>query len=257
MADHSRNILPFGEEHPPYPPCLLEGQTKYCGDSGGNSNILERRSAMNLVAKGFDSACRARREMSIKAALEWAFSAERVSIEFDEINDRPPATDTIWRLMRQGMLGCRIDGGGRSLAHDDAEVIASFVGSLGPEFGGRGMAVRIAQLARCGAEPDWMPGARPRCVPVDVVQNPHGTFARTVVVGQAEVLRRGRKRKVDVLACPVEFAPRPATIAAARREYTAWWCALLELRVNLKHAGLRTISLTDRMPPRAPWEAGA
>lgn len=65
---------------------------------------------MNLPGtKGFGSARAVKREMSIRSALEWAFGAEQVSVEFDEINDGPPATDTIWRLMRQGVLGCNIN----------------------------------------------------------------------------------------------------------------------------------------------------
>lgn len=208
-------------------------------------------------SKGFHRAVPVKREMSIRAALEWAFSIELVSVDFDAIHEGPGGVDTIWRLMQRGRLGCKVDGGGRTLQHDDAEVIASFVGSLGPEFGGRGMAVQIAQLARCRLVPDWMPGAVPRCVPVEVVQNPHGTFSRTVVVGQAEVQRRGRKRKVDVLACPVHFQPTAAKIASVRRAYTEWWCALLELRVGLAHAGLRTLSITQQMPPRAPWDTTA
>lgn len=208
---------------------------------------------MTDQSKGFHRAVPVKREMSIRGALEWAFSTELVSIDFDEIHDGPGGVDTIWRLMQRGRLGCKVDGGGRTMRHDDAEVIASFVGSLGPEFGGRGMAVRIAQLARCCEVPEWMPGAVPRCVPVEVVQNPHGTFSRTVVVGRAEVVRRGRKKKVDVLACPVEFRPRAVTIATMRRAYTEWWCALLELRVHLSHAGLRTVTITQQMPPRTPW----
>lgn len=208
------------------------------------------------------------REMSIRAALEWAFSAELVSIEFDEIHDGPGGVDTIWRLMQRGRLGCKVDGGGRTMRHDDAEVIASFVGSLSAELGGRGMAVRIAQLARCCDVPDWMPGAVPRCVPVEVVQNPHGTFSRTVVVGQGfavrpddswptEVVRRGRRKRYESLVCPVDFLPRASKIASVRRAYTEWWCALLELRVGLAHAGLRTISITQQMPPRKPWDTSA
>lgn len=69
----------------------------------------------------------AKRALSVRQALEWAFGAERASVDFDELNDGPPATDTIWRLMQRGLLGCRIDGGGRSLPHDDAEVIASIL----------------------------------------------------------------------------------------------------------------------------------
>jgi hypothetical protein len=199
----------------------------------------------------------ARREMSVRQALEWAFAAERVSIEFDELQDGPPATDTIWRLMQRGMLGCRIDGGGRSLGHDDAEVIASIVARLDVAAGGRGMAVEVARLARAGMAPDWMPGAVPRCLPREVVENRHGVFSRTVVVDEIEVLRRGRKRKVEVLACPVHFQPSAARITSARKAYGSWWLALRALQGPLRRAGLRTVEITQDLPTRAPWDTTA
>jgi hypothetical protein len=197
------------------------------------------------------------RRMSVRSALEWAFAAERVSIEFDEMHDGPPDTDTIWRLMKRGLLGCKIDGGGRSLAHDDAEVIASLVARLDVAAGGRGMAVELARLARCGMAPDWMPGAVPRCLPREVVENRHGVFARTVVVDRIEVTRRGRKRKVDVMACPVHFQPSAARITSARKAYGSWWMALRCLQGPLRKAGLRTIEITQDLPPRAPWDTTA
>jgi hypothetical protein len=209
-------------------------------------------------SKGFDSATPVKRQMSIRQALEWAFAVERVSVEFDEIGEGPGGVDTIWRMMQRGRLGCRVDGGGRSPRHDDAEIIASFVANLREGCGGRGMAVEIARLARCGAVPDWMPGAVPRCVPVDVVENRHGVFARTSVVGRVEVRgRRGRRKVVDVLACPVTFRPTAAQIAAARREYLLWWSALLHLRDEIAGAGLRRIELTREMPPQRPWDTTA
>lgn len=194
-----------------------------------------------------------KREMSVRSAIEWAFAAERVSIEFDELQDGPPATDTVWRLMQRGMLGCKIDGGGRSLGHDDAEVIASIVARLDVAAGGRGMAVELARLARAGMAPDWMPGAVPRCLPRDVVENKHGVFGKAVVVDQVEVTRRGRKRKVDVMACPVHFQPSAARITSARKAYGSWWLALRALQGPLRRAGLRTVEITQDLPPRCPW----
>ncbi len=213
---------------------------------------------MNLpVAKGFGQSRAARREMSIRAALEWAFGAERVAVEFDEINDAPPATDTIYRLMRQGALGCKIDGGGRSFGHHDAEIIASFVARLPVEHGGKGMAVQVANLARAGVVPDWMPGAVPRCVPREWRLTKHGDFARTEVVGKGEIEFGGRKVRYDMTACPVTYAPSAAQIAAARRDYLLWWGALLHLRHELHHfGGLTSIALTQDMPPLSPWRTG-
>ncbi len=208
-------------------------------------------------AKGFDRAAPVKREMTIRQALEWAFATERVSVDFDEMNDKPGGVDTIWRLMQRGQLGCKVDGGGRSPRHHDAEIIASFVANLSEGCGGRGMAVEIARLARCCSVPDWMPRAVPRCVPVDVVENPYGVFAKTAVVGTVEVRKRGRKKLVDVVACPVTFRPSAAKIASARRNYLQWWAALLDLRVGLAGAGLRSISLTQDMPPMRPWDTTA
>jgi hypothetical protein len=213
---------------------------------------------MNLPgAKGFGQARAVKRTLSIKAALEWAFGSERVSVEFDEINDAPPATDTIYRLMRQGVLGCKIDGGGKSFGHHDAEIIASFVARLPLEHGGKGMAVQIASLARAGCSPDWMPNATPRCVPCETMENQHGVFAKTEVIGKVTVQSRGRNKTVDIVACPVTFRPTAAKIAAARRDYLTWWGALLDLRHELHHfGGLTTITLTQDMPPLAPWRTG-
>lgn len=198
----------------------------------------------------------AQRVLSVRAALEWAFAAERVSIEFDEMRDGPDATDTIWRLMRQGQLGCKIDGGGRSVAHDDAEVIASILARLDMAYGGKGMAVEMARLARIGSAPDWMPGAVTRCVPCDTRLTKHGLFARTEVAGRIETLHRGRKVVRDVLCCPVTFYPSAAKIVSARKHYGAWWLALRAVHGMLSKAGLRTIVLTREMPPRAPWAKG-
>lgn len=198
----------------------------------------------------------AMRALSIRAALEWAFGAERVSIEFDDFA-APAGRDTIHTLVQRGVLGCKVDGGGRSMAHDDAEVIASHVAALGPAFGGKGMAVQIASLARAGAAPDWMPDAKPRCVPVDMRMHKHGLFARTEVIGREDIVYRGRKVRFDVAVCPVTFRPSVDQIAAARRAYLDWLRALIELRYQISVTGLRTISLTPSLPSATPWHTRA
>ena len=194
-----------------------------------------------------------KRQMSVRQALEWAFGAERVSMDFDELNDGPPATDTIWRLMQRGLLGCRIDGGGRSVAHDDAEVIASILATLTITLGGKSMAVEVARLARAGMAPDWMPGAVPKVVPRDTRLTKHGLFAKTEVYERIETVHRGRKVKRDVMYCPVTFYPSEAKIVSARKFYGQWWLALRWMQGALRHADLRTIAITQDLPPRAPW----
>lgn len=197
-----------------------------------------------------------RRDMTIRAALEWAFATEKVSLGFDDIGaDAAPGVDTVWVMMQRGVLGCRIDGGGRSLGHDDAEVIASILAELPPAQGGRGMAVQMAGLARAGRAPDWMPGAVPKCLPVGWHQNRHGRRAVTEVIGTATDLRRGRRVEVPIALCPVTYAPTQAQIAAARRAYLGWIGALMWLRHEVGLAGLRTIAITPGLPPMTPWAA--
>lgn len=196
---------------------------------------------------------RVRRQMSVQRALEWAFGVEHAGVEFDELADGPPATDTVWRLMQRGQLGCRVDGGGRSLPHGDAVVIASLVSALDIAHGGRSMALQIAAHARACSVPDWMPDATPRCVPVAWRSTKHGVFAKTEVVGSVETQYRGRVVQHDLVACPVTWAPSAAKISSARRNYLAWWGALLELQAQLRGARLSTIVMTSAMPPLEPW----
>ncbi len=56
-------------------------------------------------------------------------------------------------------------------------MIAATVAEVPDSLGGKRMAIRVAELARAGLTPDWMPGAVPRCVPTIVKQHQHGTHA--------------------------------------------------------------------------------
>jgi hypothetical protein len=117
------------------------------------------------------------------------------------------------------------------------------------------MAIRVAELARAGLTPDWMPGAVPRCVPVEVKRNQHGERAATIVVGTERVLSRGKWRTVEVMACPVTFSPHPQQIEAARRAYLKWCQALGWVLEGLQAGGLlREIEIKQVMPSRTPWE---
>jgi hypothetical protein len=200
-----------------------------------------------------------RAPMSVQRALEWAFGVEQVHLDFGDVPEFHVGTDTIWRLMRQGQLGCRVEGGGRSSAHHDAEVIASFVAALPEGNGGRSMAVQMAQLARAGRVPDAMIGARQRCVPVAWAHgNQYGAMARTEVVEEVETVHRGRKIKRAVTACPVTYTPTARQIGAARRNWLGWWGAMLHVGHELRTlGGLDTIRITDKMPPLEPWRMEA
>ena len=207
---------------------------------------------------------RVKRALGVQAALEWAFRVEKAQLELPERPDpeRGPGTGTGFGLehvlLQRAALGCKVDGGQYKIGgytHADAEVIAATVAGMPDSLGGKRMAIRVAELARAGLTPDWMPGVVPRCVPVEKRQNQHGERAVTSVVGTVRVLSRGRWRTVDVLACPVTFSPHPQKIEAARRDYDDWWQALGWIRDGLIDGGmLREVEVTTAMPKVKPWE---
>ena len=206
-----------------------------------------------------------KRTLGVQAALEWAFRIEKAQLEL------PVPKDVIeegfgfgleYVLLQRAALGCKIDGGQHKIGgytHEDAEVIAATVAGIPDSLGGKRMAIRVAELARAGLTPDWMPGAVPRCVPTIVKQNQHGTHAGTIVVGIERIRVRGvgsraTWKNIDILACPVTFSPHPHQIEAARRSYEDWWHALGWVREGLIAGGmLREVEVTAAMPKTRPW----
>lgn len=207
---------------------------------------------------------RQKRALGMQAILEWAFGVEKVQLELPErkgISGEGFGFGLEYILMQRAALGCRIDGGRHkmgSYTHPDAEVIAATVAGIPDSLGGIRMAVRLAELARAGLTPDWMPGAAPRCVPVETKRNQHGERATTIVVGTECVLTRGKWYTVEVLACPVTWRPHPEQIASARRGYEDWWLALGWVRDGLLAGGmLRDVEVTSAMPKVRPWLASS
>ncbi len=203
---------------------------------------------------------RVKRALSVQAALEWAFRVEQAQLEL------PPRKDGAeegfgfgleYVLLQRAMLGCKVDGGQHkmgSYTHPDAEVIAATVAGMPDSLGGIRMAIQVAELARAGMTPDWLPGVIPRCVPLEIKHNQHGERATTIVVGTERVKTRGKWRTVDVLACPVTWRPHPEQIASARRGYDDWWQALDWVRDGLLAGGmLREMEVTGEMPKKSPW----
>jgi hypothetical protein len=204
---------------------------------------------------------KAKRAMGVQAALEWAFRIEKAQLELpqpDNVTEEGFGFGLEYVLLQRAALGCKVDGGQHKIGgyvHEDAEVIAATVAGLPDSLGGKRMAIRVVELARAGLTPDWMPGAVPRCVPVDIKRNRHGDRAVSVVVGTERVLIKGKWRSVEVRACPVTFRPDAQQIEAARRGYEEWWQALDWLRDGLI-AGrmLREIEVTAATPKVRPWE---
>ncbi len=199
----------------------------------------------------------AKREMSIKAALEWAFGTEHAQLDFDDApQGARPGMSTIWLMMQRGALGCQIDGGGAAKVADDAEIIAAALAGLPVALGGKAMAGNMAAWARAGSVPDWDIDLTPRCVPCSwSYENQHGRFAGTVVVETLEVAgKRGRRAHYDVLACPVTFVPTAQQVAMVKRRYWTWRLALRHLHTLLSAPGmLSSIHLTNAMPNPVPW----
>ncbi len=207
------------------------------------------------------SGTKVKRSMGVQAALEWAFRTEKAQLELPQRKDVAEegfGFGLEYVLLQRAALGCKVDGGQHkmgSYTHPDAEVIAATVAGMPDRLGGIRMAISVAELARAGITPDWMPGVVPRCVPVDTRQNQHGERAVTIVVGTERVKTRGKWRTVEVLACPVTWRPYPEQIAAARRGYEDWWQALDWVRDGLLAGGMRReMEVTAIMPKARPWE---
>ncbi len=207
------------------------------------------------------SGTKVKRALGVQAALEWAFRIEKAQLELPVPRDTTGESFGFgleYVLMQRAALGCKVDGGRHkmgSYTHPDAEVIAAIVAGLPDRLGGIRMAIRVAELARAGLTPDWMPGVVPRCVPLETKTNQHGERAAAIVVGTERVLTRGKWRTVEVLACPVTWRPYPEQIEAARRGYADWWQALDWVRNGLEVGGmLREVDVTLGMPKVRPWD---
>lgn len=203
---------------------------------------------------------RTKRALGVQAVLEWAFRVEKAQLELPvrkDVSEEGFGFGLEYVLLQRAALGCKVDGGQHkmgSYTHADAEVVAATVAGIPDRLGGIRMAISVAELARAGITPDWMPGVVPRCVPVETKCNQHGERAITIVVGTERVLTRGKWRTVEVLACPVTWRPHPEQIASARRGYEDWWQALEWVRDGLIAGGmLREVELTEGMPKQSPW----
>ncbi len=201
---------------------------------------------------------RGRSQGSVREVLEWAFGAERASVEFDEIGAAPCGIDTVWLLMQRGRLGCKVDGGrygGGAQSADDAEIVASVVSSLPVSHGGRGMALRIAELARAGLAPECYADVVSRVVALDWRRTKHGIFAVTVPARDLGCVASEMFAVRDSRVCPVRIVPTAQQIGAARRFYLDWLGALLHIGSELRRIGLSGWEVTQELPPMAPWRA--
>lgn len=226
-----------------------------------NEALQAKRPAQANLNTGTNTSGRPKREMTVQHALEWAFRLEKAQLELPPPTDSEAAETRAYGLeyvlLRQAQLGTKVDGGRfkrDSYTHEDAEVIAATLLMLPDALGGKRMAIRIAELARAGITPDWMPGVVPQCLPRETRRNQHGVRAVTEVVGTERVLSRGKWRTVEVLVCPVIWRPHQEQIDAARRGYQDWVKALGWVSEALRgSAMLREVVVVEGVPKWAPW----
>ena len=204
---------------------------------------------------------RVKRALGVQAVLEWAFRVEKSQLELPppkDVSEEDFGFGLEFILLQRAALGCKVDSGQHkmgSYTHADAEVIAATVAGMPDSLGGIRMANSVAEMARAGITPNWMPGAVPRCVPVDMKRNRHGGRAVSVVVETERAVISRRWRAIEVRACPVPWRPHPDQITSARRGYEDWWQALDWVRDGLV-AGrmLREIEIIANMPRARPWK---
>ena len=146
---------------------------------------------------GHAGGAKVKRALGVQALLEWAFRVEQAQLELPppkDVSEEGYGFGLEYILLQRAALGCKVDGGQHkmgSYTHADAEVIAATVAGMPDSLGGIRMAISVAEMARAGITPDWMPGVVPRCVPTLVKRNQHGTHVGTVVVGTERVRTRG------------------------------------------------------------------
>ena len=215
---------------------------------------------MALRSSAMASVRRSRlRHMSVRQAVEWAFGAEHARLDFDVTGVR--AFDRVgvsqeWILAEVKRIGCRVDGGGQSACHADAELIAAAVEAMPVASGGRQMAVLVAACARAGMVPDWRGNARPRIVPLGWDLGEDGQWQAHTRLGDEYQYtgKEWRVRRARAVYCPVRHEGGAASVSAARRTYLDWCGAMLHIAHVIGRPGyLSDILLTDDLPPLSPW----
>ena len=208
-----------------------------------------------------------KRSIGVWDLICWAFRNECVSLDpYEEQTgiEARVSVDPLYQLMQIGQLGCRVQGGGCSPAHHDADIVASTIAVLPDERGGWRMACSIVEWARAGECPEW--DIRPRVEPANTVANRWGVHAQLADAQdlgahgwphQVRVNRKGKSVRERVDYCPVEIRPSASVVARARRNYLDWYGALLHIRHALQLSHLTSFCVSDRMPPRTPWKKTA
>lgn len=208
------------------------------------------------------------RSLSIRMALEWAFMTEFAQLDLDDgrAEFRNGVGYEYVLMQRMKLGGFRIQGGGKSAPHPDADIIAAALTELAVKHRVTGVALKVGEFARTGRVPDWMPGAKPVIEPKEWKRG-----SRFAKMAKTEIIRQyhqnivtphprnpsrtlTRRVKVEEHYCPCVWRVSLQQIESARLEYLMWVAALRWLRDRLQEDGqLETILITDYLPPSHPW----
>lgn len=112
-------------------------------------------------------------------------------------------------------------------------------------FNGLRTQTLMVMHAKMGTRPDW----RSEPIKVHGIKVQGGAYK---LVGKATGSRRGRVWYSEGSYCPLEFTPRPETVALARAEYWAWWRGLVELS-RLARGQLNDYEALQPAAPPYPW----
>jgi hypothetical protein len=208
-----------------------------------------------------------KRSIGIWGLAVWAFQREAAQLDFVRAGSSADQftgfgfTSMTAIIAEHEQLGCRVDGGGRSDSHPDADLVAAAVSVLSEGCGGERMALMMVEHARAGALPDWRveTSIRPR----DWFTNRHGRTAMTADAAelgrlgwpaQSRTNRKGVEVLDAVLYCPIIIHGDAAEAARKRRQWLQFRSALLELRASFQiRSDLSSWVVTDKLPPLKPW----
>jgi hypothetical protein len=222
---------------------------------------------MTLRDMGQTAYIDARRSIDIWGLVVWAFQREAAQLDLQRtgfaescITGFGYASMTAI-IAEHEQLGCRVDGGGSSDPHPDADMVASAVSVLSEGCGGQRMALIIAEHARANTLPDWR--VKTSIEPREMNSNQHGHMAKTADASelfqtgwpaQERVNRKGVRVTEPVMYCPVVVRGGAAQMAARRRHWLLFRAALLELRTSFQFGNdLTSWIVGDQLPPLRPW----
>jgi hypothetical protein len=222
-----------------------------------------------MAARDMGQAARVdtRRAIDIWGLVVWAFQREAAQLDLQRTSFAESCITGFGYasmtaiIAEHEKLGCRVDGGGSSDPHPDADLVASALSVLSEGCGGQRMALTIVEHARAGTLPEWR--VETSVVPREWFTNRHGRTAKTADAAdlgaagwpaQERVNRKGVRVADTVLYCPIVIRGCAAEKAARRRHWLLFRAALLELRVSFQFGDdLTSWVVGDQLPPLRPW----